>query len=207
MRSPAARILDSVAEDDAALRRQAVERGQRLALKSQLAVGVVLQNGEVELLGQFQEPPPTLQREIDARGVVEVGDSVEELGRRAGAAQRAQLFFQRVDAHALFVEGHHLDACLQLAQRPQPAHERRRLDDGHVAGVDERHRHHGQAVVGAIDDEHFVGGDIDAFPALEFIGERLAQPDEPGRVAIHERHRPLVAEQHLGDDLHEFFTW
>ena len=56
-------------------------RLQRLALEGQLAVGVVLEDPEVVLGGELDQPPPLLDRERAAGGVVGVGDDVGELDR------------------------------------------------------------------------------------------------------------------------------
>ena len=59
-------------------------RLQRLALERQLAVGVVLEDPEVVLGGELDQPPALLGRERAAGRVVGVGDDVGELDRPLG---------------------------------------------------------------------------------------------------------------------------
>src|SRR3954469_23582072 len=60
---------------------QRADRRRRIALEAEQPVGVVLHHQQVGLLGHPQDGGTPLQGLGDARGVVEVGDGVEELDR------------------------------------------------------------------------------------------------------------------------------
>ena len=76
------------------------------ALVAQTAVGVVLDDHEVVLVGKLDEALAALARHGDAAGVLEVGDGVEHLQALVALADALELLFQQIHAHALVVEGH-----------------------------------------------------------------------------------------------------
>src|SRR4051794_10136130 len=114
----------------------AVERQHRrelLALEAKLDVGVVLEDHEVVLLRELDQPPPLVERERVAGRVLERGDDVSQ--RRAGA--RFERGSQSRDVDAVVLERDRKDLRAAVAQRKERAVVGRRLDHDEVAGLDE----------------------------------------------------------------------
>ena len=89
---------------------------QRLALEGKLAVGVVLEDPEVVLGRQLDQPPPLLHRERAAGRVVGVGDHVDELDRPLGERR-----FQGADVEAVGLERDRHQLGAQLLEQQQGA--------------------------------------------------------------------------------------
>src|ERR1019366_5140425 len=78
---------------------EALDRRHALALIQQLAVGRVLEDDDVILLGELDETPPPRQAHRAARRVLVVGNGVDELDP-LGAAQD---LLEGAGVHALLV--------------------------------------------------------------------------------------------------------
>ena len=118
---------------------------------------------------------------------MEVRDGVDELCWGSCVDEFLELGFEEVDAHAVVVKRNAVDLGLQLAQWPEPAHERRGFTDGGIANVQECLGDGCQAVVRPVDDQQFPGVGLNAFPPLEFRGQDLPQANETGGIAVHQR--------------------
>ena len=126
-------------------------RLQRLALEGQLAVGVVLEDPEVVLGGELDQPHPLLGRERAAGGVVEVGDDVGELDRPLG---ERRLEGAEVEPVGLQRHRHQLDP--EPLQQQQRAVVGRLLDDHPVAGLEQVLEEHRPRLERAVGDHHLA---------------------------------------------------
>ncbi len=73
-----------------------------LPFKPQVAVGIVLEHEEPVALGELQDPLPFFQTGGDARGVLEIGDQVEEFDVRLGFER----LFQRREIDPVLFQRH-----------------------------------------------------------------------------------------------------
>ena len=126
MRRPGCdRLRERRRERDPLAALELVDPRQRLAVVADAAVGVVLENRQVVLGGELDEPAAALDPDRAAGRVLERRDRVEERDRPA----LAQLGLERVEVEALVVhrERHDVRAVArQDLQRPVVG---RRLDE------------------------------------------------------------------------------
>ena len=107
----------------------------RLARPAQQAVGIVLDDDDVVLLGQLEHAPAPLERHRRAARVLEVRDHVEERGRLA-----LELGGERVRVDAVTVDRHADDLGARALQDQDAAVVGRRLDEHALGrGAGEQH--------------------------------------------------------------------
>ena len=87
------------------------------------------------LLGDLDQPLPTMQRERNARWVLKCWQQVDEL-RRAIACLRSKGGRERLDDHAMLVHRDRQIVRLLMLPRPERAHEHGRLGDDRVAVIE-----------------------------------------------------------------------
>ena len=143
--------------DDEVAAVELVERRQRLALEAQQAVGVVLDDEQLALARQLDQPPPPLQREGDAGGVLEARHRVDEfrpLPSPASASRTVSSSSMRIPSSS------HLDLehlrLVAAEDRDRPGIGRRLADDD-VAGIDQRLGDQVDRLLAARGDDHVVG--------------------------------------------------
>ena len=89
-------------------------RLERLAFEGELAVGVVLEDPEVVLGGELDQPPALLHRERATGRVVGIGDDVDELDRPVGERR-----LQRPHVKTIGLERDRNQLGAQLLQQEQ----------------------------------------------------------------------------------------
>ena len=119
--------------DDAVVAVEREHRRQRLAGEADRDVRVVLEDHEVVVVREVQQPLALLARERVPGGVLEVRDDVRELRARALGEQPLEL----VDVDAVLLERDHADVRAALLEAEQRAVVGRALDDDRVAVADE----------------------------------------------------------------------
>ena len=173
---------------------QALDRRQALAFVPQLAVGRVLEDDDVVLLGELHEPPAPGQAHRATRRVLVVGNGVDELDPLGGA----QHLLEGVGVHSLLVHGHRAVVRLARVEGDQRTEEGRPLGDDDVAGVDEQLGREVQALLPALGDQDVVGG------ARHPVGgeprsDKCPQLGQPVRGRVLQRRRVPRREQVVVD--------
>ena len=120
-------------EDYEALGVHALECGQVLALEAKLAVGVVLDDGDLVLVDDLHELLTTLHGPSAAGRILEVGDNIDHLDGLIGCKNLLELFHD----HAVAVGGDSNEVGLAGLECVKCAEVGRALDDDGVAGVNE----------------------------------------------------------------------
>ena len=131
---------------------QALDRRQPLPLVPQFAVGGVLEDDDVELLRQLDQPPAPSQAHRAARRVLVVGHGVDELD----PIGRAQHLFESVGVHALVVHRHRPVVGLTRVEGDQRPEEGGPLRDDDVAGIHEELGGEVQTLLPTLGDEDVV---------------------------------------------------
>ena len=75
-------------------------------VEANAAVGIVLDDEEIVLVGELDQPTAAFRSHGDTAGILEVGNDVGELEPRVAFSNALELFLEKVHAHAIFV---HLD--------------------------------------------------------------------------------------------------
>ena len=169
---PAADRLRERVDVDDVRRRLLAQARQRGAVVADRRVDAVLEDEEAARARELDEALAAPRREVGAGRV------------RARRLQRDELDLvaredplERVDVRALVVDRQRQHARAGRLQRAEDAGERRRLDDGDVAGVRSRAGDEVDRLARAGGDEDLVGGCRVARVAAE-LGEALAQRGE-----------------------------
>jgi hypothetical protein len=134
-----------------------MQRRQRLPLVAQQPVRVVLEDEQLAPARDGHELTAPAQRHGHARGVLEVGDRVDELRPSPRGVEVVEQGIELVDAHAVAIGRHVDDVCLVRAERRDRARVRRALRHDHVTRVDQRLAHEVYDLLPAGGDEHLVG--------------------------------------------------
>ncbi len=166
--------LGEGAEQHGIVRRQLGDRGQVLALETQLAVGVVFHHQQLvahQPLGQRLAVGAAVG---DAARVLEIGYTVEQLG--IGAL--LQQLVQRRQIQPFFTEGDGLEGRLIDGKRLDGTKIARLLDDEVLLLVDQYLAQQIQRLLGAAGDEDVVRVDLHAVAAQIAVGNVLAQRSE-----------------------------
>ena len=173
--------------DDPAVGVEGLERGLGVSLVADVADVIVFQDRHVETAGQADQPPASLSVQAGARGVVEVGDGVDQARAVAG-----QDFLQLVHVHAVLVQPHRMDS-----QPPGPEHVQgpgigRPLHDHARPGRRDQPGDQGQGLLGPGGDQDVVGPGLDAL-AGQHLGQGGAQGPEPGYLPVLHGRGPVPA--------------
>ena len=150
------------------------QRGKRVALEADHPVRVVLDDEQAVGVGELDEALPAGQRHGDARGILEVGDGVEQLGRAALVGQARVGLFQQVNAHAVVVEGHVGHVCAVGGEARHRARVGGALGQHGVAGVHEGPDAQVNGLLAARGDEDVVNACVRTLVGHE-DGDLLAQ--------------------------------
>ncbi len=173
-----------------------VERGQRLAVVADAAVGVVLENGKIVLGGDLDEPLAALDADRATGGVLEGRDRVEE----RDLASSAELGLESVEIEALLVHGQRHDLRPVARQDLQGPVVGRPLDEHTTRPRGELHgRVEHEPLQPAGRQKHPAR--LDAVPFREQLPQRTVAAARPVRqdrdpVAL-ERRRRAVGDQLL----------
>ena len=127
--------------------------GDRIAVVAQLAVGIVLDDQEIVLVGERGEPLTSRPREHDARRIVVVGDDIDELGPQSGL----ESFGELVDIETVGVDGHPDQIGLGGAEHLASTDIAGVADDDGIAGVEQDAADEVERLLGPGGDEHRVG--------------------------------------------------
>ena len=134
---------------------------------------------------------PPLGGEGDPGRVVEVRDGVEELG--AGVPRRREPGYgllERLRDQPVVVHRHVHDVGLVGREGAEGAHVGRRLDQHHVAGVDEDPGHQVEGLLGADGDHDLVRVGADLLQRHDVADVAPAVPRHPARCSTAARSRP-----------------
>ena len=153
-----------------------LECGQELALEAQLAVGVILDNGNLILVHDLHESLAALKRPCASAGVLEIGDDVDHLHVFGGGEDAVKLLHY----HAAVVSRDFDELRLAGLERADSAEVGRAFHHDHVAGVQEEARAVVQTLLAARSYHYVVCVRVDAVFRGEAIGDLLPQ----GQVAL-----------------------
>jgi hypothetical protein len=136
---------------------QRAQRGQRLGVEREQAVGVVLDDQQVVLAGDGDHLVPAAQALGDPGRVLEVRDRVEELDSSARGPQRHQGRAERDRVDALVVHADVDDLALVGVEGAQRADVAGPLGQHDVPGIAEHARDKVERLLGAAGDDDVVG--------------------------------------------------
>ncbi len=196
--------LGERAEVDHALVVHRAQRRQRLGVETQQAVGVVLQHQHAVTPGHLEHARPPLERERHARGVVEVGDGVQQLHGAAGGVQRGEGAVEGVRVEPVVVHRGVDDLGLVGAEDPERADVAGGLGDHDVARVAEHPGDQVERLLRAGGDHDVVGVRADALLG-HHRADRLAQSGITLPGAVLQRGGAGAGDQvvhHLGHGVH-----
>ena len=161
-----------------------LEHGRELlAAEPDVVVRVVLEDRELVLVRELEEPGALLARERHARRVLEVRDDVRERRPHTALEQGLEL----VDVEAVGLEAHRVQLAATVAQPQQGPVVGRALDDHRRVGLDELVEQERVGLHGTVGDQHVLrlhavlGGDLLAQRAVAHGG---AVAGDPGRIGI-----------------------
>ena len=156
---------------DAALGVHRLDGRDILAGEAQLAVGIVLEDGDVVLAGKLIDLFALFERGRDAGGVLEGRNGIEQLCVRV----RLQRGLERVDVHAVLLHRHADELRAVGTEGIQTADKCRVLGQDDVALVDEHLGREVGALLTAGDDEQLVFLEIKALRACKVFLHGIAQ--------------------------------
>ena len=177
--------------DDTPAAIERVERGQRLALEAQLAVGVVFEDQRVELVRERDQLLAAPQRLARPRRVVEVHDRIDELARASRAPEALEPLAHGVGDDALVVHRHVQHVRPVTPDRIQRTGEGRRLRDDGVARIHERAEGQRERLARAVGHHDVLGRCLHQLEELVLVADQLAQPEVALRIAVGHRLRAL----------------
>ena len=188
--------------DDPARRVERVQRRQRLALEAQLAVGVVLHEQQVALLGVRHQRAAALEGERGAGRVLERRDDVEELRRAALRQQPLVRVGQPVEPDALAVHRHLVDLGAAGREGRHGAGVGRPLGQDRVARVEHDAAQEVDRLLPAGRDDELARARLGAALGHQ-RGQRVAElVDALGRPVL-QRARPALGDDALGQLVQE----
>ena len=150
---------------------QALQGGQILALEPQLAIGVILDDGDLVTVDDLHELVAALQVPGAAGGVLEIGDDVDHLHPLGGGQDLLQLLHD----HAAVVGGHLDEPGLAGLEGVDGAQIGRAFQQHHVTGIQEHPGGEIQALLGAGGHQDVVGVGVDVVLGQHPLGDLLAQ--------------------------------
>jgi len=162
-----------------------------LAFEAQLAVGVVLEDQGVVLVGQGDQLLAATTRHGRPRGILEVHDGIDELAALALAPKLLQLLSRHLGDHALVVHGHIEHASPVAADGGQRARESRRLGEDGVAHVHESAEGQRQRMTRAVGHDHIIRRDLEVLEEPVLVADQLAQALVAEGLAVGESGRAL----------------
>src|SRR5215207_1230552 len=189
-------------DDD--VRAEAPQARQRLVLEAELPVRDVLDDEEAVSSRELHKRGATIGRETDSARVLMIRNRVDELGSEAAGEPLLQL----LDGEAVRVERHRDERRLEAAEGLDRAEVGRRLDDDHVAWIEERLPDQLERLDRTARNQQLVLGRPTALEPLEPIRERLQRACEAargrvlegaqlvgGRELLQQRRDPLARER------------
>ena len=196
--------LGERAEVDHGLGVVGVQRGQRVAVEPEQAVGVVLEHQDAVPPGDLDDARPALGRQRDAGGVVVVGHRVEELDAAALRPQARSASSSASGTRPVVVQRHVDDVGLVGAEDAERADVAGRLGEHDVPGVDEDPGHEVERLLRPGGDDDVVG--VRLRPAAGAITSMILsrRPGSPWPGAVLQRHGAALRHepgQRLGDDV------
>ena len=157
--------------DDQILFVHAAQRGQELALEAQVAVGVVLDRGDLILVDDLHELLAALKRHRAAGGILEVGDDVDELDVFGRGKHAVQLFHD----HAVLVGGHLDKVGLILLEGVDRAEIGGAFQHDDVAGVEKQLADEVETLLAAGRQDQMIGVGDDVVLRGQTVGDLIAQ--------------------------------
>jgi len=155
------------------------DRRHRWCVEAEQAVRVVLEDHQPRRLADRQHLLTARLGQRDARGVVEVGHGVEELGPLAGGLHVGDRLGKRLRHQAVGVHRDVHDLGLVGREGPQRTDVGGGLGDHDVPRVDEHPRHQVQRLLAADGDHDVLGGGVHALECHD-LADQLTQE----RVAL-----------------------
>ena len=157
--------------DHQALGVQALQSGQILALETQLAVGVILDDGDLVPVDDVHELMTAIQIPGTAGGVLEIGDDVDHLHTLGGGQDLLQLGHD----HAAIIGGDFDELGLAGLEGVDGTQIRGALQQHHVAGVQEHTTGEIQTLLGTGGHQNVVLIGVDVVLGQHTLGDLLAQ--------------------------------
>ena len=146
-----------------ALRDEGADRRDVLALVPQLAVGVVLDDREVQFRSDLCQLLAALQGHRRTGRVVEVGQNVDKLGRLAEVGEHLFVgMLHLIHDHAILIEAHSVEARLISIPSLDRSQVGGTAGEHEVTGVNENLANQVQGLLGAIGQQDVAGHGRDA---------------------------------------------
>ena len=184
-------------EDNEALGVHALERGQVLALEAELAIRVILNDGDLVLVDDVHELLAALERPGAAGRILEVGDDVDHLD----VLGRGKHFLELFHDHAVAVGGDGDKVRLAGLESVQSAKVGRALDNDDIALVAENTRRVIQTLLRAGGHEDVVSAGLDVELCFHAVGDLLTEVLEAVGAGVLERDLALLLEDGVGRSL------
>ena len=181
-------------EDNEALGVHALERGQVLTFKAELAIGVILNDGDLVLIDDVHELLAALERPGAAGRVLEVGDDVDHLD----VLGRGEHFLKLFHDHAVAVGGDGDKVRLAGLESVQGAEVGRALNDDDIALVAENTCRVIQTLLRARGHENVVRAGLDVELRFHAIGDLLTEVLKAVGAGVLECDSALLIEDGVG---------
>ena len=184
-------------EDNKALGVHALERGQVFALKAELTVRVILNNGDLVLVDDLHELFAALERPGAAGRILEVGDDVDHLD----ILRRGEYLFQLFHDHAVAVGGDGNKVRLTGLECVQCAEIGGALNDDHIALIAEHARGIVQALLRAGGHEDVISSGFDVELRFHAVSDLLTEVLKTVGAGVLERDFALLLKDSIGRSL------
>ena len=160
-----------------------LDAGQEIALKAQLAIGIVLNHGDAVTGAHFGQAAAALKAPGAAGGVLKVGDHVNQPGAGTGGEQ----FIEPVNDHALVIRGNLQKFTAVGAEGADSGQVGRAFAQHHIALIQENLAGQVQRLLGAVGDQHLIGGQVRTQADVHAAGDTPAQGSEALRGGVLQR--------------------
>ena len=175
----------------------ALECGQVLAFEAELAVGVILNNGNLVLVYDLHELLAALEGPGAAGGVLEVGDNIDHLDVLGGSQNLFELFHD----HAVAVGGDSDEVGLAGLKGVECAEVGRALDDDDITLIAEYASGVIQTLLRAGGHEDVVSAGLDVELCFHAVSDLLTEVLEAVGAGVLESNSALLFKNSVGSGL------
>ena len=180
--------------NDQALGVQALQSGHVFTFETQLAIGVILNDGNFVLVDNLHELMTAIQIPGTAGGVLEIGDDIDHLDLLGGGQNLLQLFHN----HAAIIGGNFNELGLASLESVHGAQIGGAFQQHHIAGVQEHAGGEIQTLLAAGGDQNMIRVRVDVILGQHSLSDLLTQTGEPFGAGILQSNAAVLFQNCLG---------